>query len=351
MSKWFNYNGVKGLKATFNYIESDRRDGKTTSVKVEALRNHLKDGLYSVYIRRYKTEFSPLMKQCFYDEVLSIDCYKKEFGHLFTVNSKGKYDNFKVDSWGWQFKQKDGTWKYFLIFVPLSIGGKTKSTFNARECRCLEFDEYQPLDGRYLKNEMKLLMEMHRSFDAKTGRIPVLNIYSNTVSLINPFFQFYGIRKTSLKSGVRTYKNGKVAVITYKAEGDSEYLSNTGLNELYEGTEYESYANGGFLFEANQIIEKIPSRATLLYAFKSSLGKGTIWHTEDIFFVSQRIRDTYMTLTDKPYADLTEQTTIDNAMYRQLYRNLYQMGKLKFDSEFAMKAFQPLLKLLNIDRQ
>ena len=140
--------------ALLNIVLSDRSDGKTFDCKYRCLRDYKKDRSITIYLRRYKSEITPLMYNSWFDEVLSKP-KGKEFKNW---KFKGSKRGIQVQT------QEDGEWDFIVYFIVLSMSGKLKSQITEIErINIIDYDEFIPLDFRYLKDEVNILLEFYKS--------------------------------------------------------------------------------------------------------------------------------------------------------------------------------------------
>lgn len=109
---YFSAKYILSKGALFNYVLSDRSDGKTFDCKARALENFEQDGNITVYMRRYKTEITEKLYTTFFDEVISVKGFERF-----------KDWTFKGTKQGVQVKRGD-KWEWIIYFVPLTMSGK-----------------------------------------------------------------------------------------------------------------------------------------------------------------------------------------------------------------------------------
>ena len=133
---------------------SDRSDGKTFSIKEETIADWRENKWIGVYVRRWKTEIPETLYTTFYNDVQ--EKYPEKYGDL-----KFRYNKNGVKVWDAEAEE----WSQILYFVPLTMAAKLKSTLDVNPIHKVFFDEYIPLDGRYIKDEMTVLLEFWKSID------------------------------------------------------------------------------------------------------------------------------------------------------------------------------------------
>lgn len=340
MNEYFSANGGLGRGALFNQFYSDRSDGKTFDIKYRGLKRFIKTNYITVYMRRWKTEFTNLMINTFLDDV--INKKSKEFEII---------KDIKSDRSGVQIKLcKENIFKYAFYFSPLSTANRLKSNFNPEPIREIDFDEYVPLDNRYLTDEMINLLEFWNTCDRQRG-IVKLCTFGNRITSRNPFLNFFDI---DLKIGeeykTRLYKDGQLMIQVYHNEYRRQVQTQSPLMKLVEGTIYENYMKGGILTESKAIIKDYPVGATLWSAFITDLGEGTIWIYEDKLYISDKTnKGEKMILSDKPriIKDREVFTASINEVGNFL-KSVYRNSCMFATNEKAWNIFEPIIKLINL---
>lgn len=335
MNEYFTANGILGLGALFNQVYSDRSDGKTFDIKYRGCQRFEKYGHVTVYMRRWKTEFTSVMIDTFLNEVQR-------------VYPKFKTWDFRADKSGIQVK-KDGYWKYAFYFIPLSVGNKLKSNIDPTDIREIDFDEYVPLDGRYCKDEMINLLEFWNSCDRQRG-IVKLCTFGNKITGSNPFLNFFGVDLDLTQPKTRLYKDGQLAIQVYMNDIRRDTMAKNPFMKLVEGTIYEGYMKGDILCGSLSNIKPKPENADLWSSFKTVNGEGTIWTYKDKWFISDKQNnDVKFCVTDKPYMqDFKTELVASNVDIANLFRNVYRNSLMCFTSEKAFNLFEPIIKLITL---
>lgn len=318
--------------ALINIALSDRSDGKTFDSKADALLQFEKDETITVYMRRYKTEITEKLYQTFFDEVLRIEEYMRFNLWSFRGSKKG----IEV--------KKDGEkeWKFIVYFVPLSMSGKLKSQLEVGKIKRIYYDEFVPLDGKYLPNECELILEFWKSVDRDRDSTQMV-ILGNKITPFNPLFDFFDIDLDITGDKIRMYKNNTLAVQIYSNKEHREIRNESKFNKLVKETRYDDYNSGGIL-QALSIKKHSAIGAEYMYSFMTKNGSGSIWFKDCKIIISTRFRKDSYLLTDTVYNTEREQYTINHGHFRQIYKQAYNSGELYFESEKAFHFFEPILK-------
>lgn len=331
---YFTAKHILSKGALLNVVLSDRSDGKTFDSKADALKQFELDGSVTVYMRRYKTEITEKLYQTFFDEVINIPEYMRFALWSFRGSKKG----IEVK------KQGEKEWKFIVYFVPLSMSGKLKSQLEVRKIKRIYYDEFVPLDGKYLPNECDLILEFWKSVDRDRDTTQMV-ILGNKITPFNPLFDFFDIDLDITGDKIRLYKNGTLAVQIYSNKEHREIRNESKFNKLVKETKYDDYNSGGILQALSiKIINK--QGADYLYSFKTKNGEGSIWYKNGSLLISTSLRKDGYILTDTVYNTEREQYTINAGKFKQIYKQAYNCGELYFESEKAFHFFEPILKKL-----
>ena len=327
---------MKSKGALFNAAFSDRSDGKTFDCKTDALDDYIDNDHDTIYMRRFKTEITPKMYNSFLDEVLRKakrrDVYLK-------YEYKSAHEGVYIRK-----KETNDEWHLFIYFVPLTMAGKLKSTFDVDRIYTINFDEYIPLDNLYAKNEMDLILEFWKSID-RDRQVVKFYFLGNRVTYYCPLFDYFKIDlKLDAKDGIRLYKNNTLAIQLYSSKEHRELRKNTPFNDLVKGTPYEQYENGGVLNLLDLKYKQHSQDATCYASFRTAIGEGTIWYDENYnFIISCTTRRDKLVICDNVYKDDREIALVTFGAIAQHFKSNYKLGKMLFENDKAFHIFEPIL--------
>ena len=329
-SKYFSSKYIFSKGALWNAVFSDRSDGKTFDIKYNILCDFRDHGYTSVYLRRYKTEIQTDLKETFFNEVINIypEFSKWQFKHdknkICVSTDSGK--NFKV----------------ICYILPLTMTAKLKSVLYVNDIHCIYYDEFVPVDDRYIQNEINILLEFWKSVDRDRDNTRLL-ICGNKISPFNPLFDYFGIKLSITNDTIKTYKNGSLAVQIYSCREHREKRKKSRFNELVSGSAYDDYNQGGILYALNLNI-MTTENANYIYSFKTNTGEGSIWADESgNLIISEKKRKDGFLIVDKIYNTGREEIAFNYSKFPQFFKNKYRLGKIAFDSENAFNLFQDIL--------
>lgn len=341
----YDGNEIASYGALTNLILSDRSDGKTFNIKSKGFARWKKDGSQYVYLRRWKSEIAPEMYLTFYDEVVnavacgSYTCPKTDEKQAVEeiVNYEFKGTKTAV------YVRKKGTkqWDVICYLLPLTMTSKKKSVLKVQRITNIEYDEFVPLDGRYMQSEMNILMEFYKSVD-RDRDCTILNLYGNRVDNFNPFFDFFGVHLGIQKEKIRLYKDKTVAVQVYVNKEHREERKKSRFNSMVKDTMYEEYNDGGTLFSD---VVKISNTDNCTYfsSFKTSIGEGSIYTRDNKVVVSSKIRKDGVVIVDKIYGLNNQEYVCTYGRIPQWLKTTVKTGRLFYDNENTYHTFEPIL--------
>ena len=340
MRSYFDSREVQSYGALVNLTLSDRSDGKTFDIKVKGFQRYVKEKKQYVYLRRWKSEITCDMYETFYNEVID----KVENGKFVgddDVKDILNYDFLGTKRGVYIRKKGEERWDLLCYFMPLTMTGKKKSMLDITRISNIEYDEFVPLDARYVKSEMHLLMEFYKSVD-RDRDCTLLNLYGNRIDNFNPFFDFFDIHLGIQKEKIRLYKDNTIAVQIYMNKEHREVRSKSRFNSMVKGTTYEEYNDGGVL---NQSIIKIGNTNGCWYfaSFKSCLGEGSIFINNKQIVVSSKLRKDGDLLVDKIYNTGRNEYLITFGNLPMLFKSKAKCGQIYYDKESTYHLFEPLL--------
>lgn len=330
---YYSANKLLSKGSLFNMVLSERSDGKTYDCKYRGLDDYENYGMAHLYLRRFKTEISPLMYNTFVNDLIRLEPTRCE-----------KYD-FRPSKYGVEIKKKnEKTYKDWLVyFAPLSMASKLKSTFDINKINEIDFDEYVPLDGRYCKDEMELLLELWNSID-RERYITKLLLLGNKVDLFNPFFNFFELNFDINKRGIRTYKNGQLSVEIYANDEHRNARKNSPFMELIKGTQYEKYMFGETLSKSIIRTNELTDRAVKFFAFMTEIGKGVIFIDDDKIIISNQVDNGLQYIVDKIYDIPYSQVLIKTPNANNMLKHFYRYGNIYYEDKKAYNSFEPILR-------
>jgi len=329
---YFSARFILSKKALTSVVFSDRSDGKTFDCKLRALEDYKANKSITIYMRRFKTEISDKLYKSFFDEVVGLEKYKE-------------YRNweFKGSRQGVQVKTSlKGEWDWIIFFVPLSVAGRLKSQISeVLRINTIDFDEYIPLDGRYLPNELNNLMEFWKTIDRDRDTTQLI-ILGNRITPFNPVFDYFGIDLSIDKDKIRMYRNDTIAIQIYSNKEHREKREQGRFKSMIKGTSYEEYDNGGVL-NALSINKKDRTGFEYFCSFKTERGEGSVWYNSGRMVISEYKRDDGFILTDKVYKTTRKSYLCTLGKFPNNFKLIYRRGDMYFETDKAFYYFEKIL--------
>lgn len=199
--KYYSYkNGILQHDFDYNFIVGGRSNGKTTGYQLEvALPNYLNNKEQFVKIVRTNDDTVPLLnedwidvnvKNKLKDKGLTYVYYRKTF-YIGTIKD---YEDYGLKKF---VQEKADVWGYV---IPLSQQARYKSSDRSK-VSTIVFDEFAIAEEyMYLPNEVEQLMSLISTIIRSKDNVKVFFI-GNALSLKNPYFDYFGIDASKLKSG------------------------------------------------------------------------------------------------------------------------------------------------------
>lgn len=333
-NSYFSARFVLSKGALINLALSDRSDGKTFDCKARALEDYEKNKNITIYMRRWKTEIDSDVYNNFFNEVWENNENYKRFEEWEFKGSKTKI----------QVRQnKTDKWDTIIYFIPLSVASRWKSKIqHIKRIKIIDFDEYIPMDNRYLPNEITLLLDFWKTID-RDRDIVQIGIFGNRIVPFCPIFDYFGIDlKIGDKDMIRLYKDNTLAVQIYSNKEHREKRKEGKFNKLVKGTSYEDYNNGGVLYTLDLGI-MTRTGADFFCRFKTERGTGTIWWKDEKLIISEYDRKDGYLLMDNPYNIEGEKYLCTYGKFPNYFKNVYRRNEMFFETEKAYYIFEPIL--------
>ena len=206
-NSYFSGRFVLSKNALISLVLSDRSDGKTFDCKARILEDYEQYGFIGVYIRRWKTEIDQNVYNKFFNETWENNEKYKRFSEWEFKGSKTKIE---------VRKSKNDKWDTICYLIPLSVASRWKSKIQEiNRIRTLNYDEYVPMDNRYLPKETTLLMDLWKTLDRDRDILQII-VLGNRIVPFYPILDYFNIDlKIGNKDMVRLYKNDTLAVQIY----------------------------------------------------------------------------------------------------------------------------------------
>lgn len=333
MGKYYDCNYLLTLKDKNGnlpdiYItDGNRTAGKTVSFKKRLVDTFLKsktdvNQFYMIY--RYKTDMQSLSESFFTD-------IRRLFYQGHEMTEKKLFDGAVV------MLSLDG--KPCGYCLPLSLSAKIKrmSSIFVTVAHGF-FDEYQDENNTYLPNEIDKLMSIHTSIargDGKQSRRVPLYMASNTVSMLNPYYQALGINKMLKRDTKILRGDGWVYERTYN-ENAAQAFTGSAFNRAFASSKYFGHAAENVYLNDNDALIARPSGAN---EYMLSIRYNNVWYSvrkyNTCIYVSEGADETFPRRVCFNYTDVIDDRAvmINSSNYIILtLRTYFHRGLMRFEN-------------------
>lgn len=333
MGKYYDCNYLLTLKDKNGnlpdiYItDGNRTAGKTVSFKKRLVDTFLKsktdvNQFYLIY--RYKTDMQSLSDSFFTD-------IRRLFYQDHEMTEKKLFDGAVV-----MLLLDDKPCGYCL---PLSLSAKIKRMSSIFVTIAHGFfDEYQDENNTYLPNEIDKLMSIHTSIargDGKQSRRVPLYMASNTVSMLNPYYQALGINKMLKRDTKILRGDGWVYERTYN-ENAAQAFTESAFNRAFASSKYFGHAAENVYLNDNDALIERPSGTN---EYMLSIFYNNAWYNvrkyNTCVYVSEGADQTFPRRVCFNYNDVLDDRAvmINNSNYIILtLRTYFHRGLMRFEN-------------------
>ena len=331
---YFTARYVLSKHAIINLCLSDRSDGKTFDCKARALEDYEKSKDITIYCRRWKTELGVEVYRNFFSEV-----WENNENYIRFSKWEFRYSKSKIEV----KTSKDAEWDTILYFIPLSVASRWKSKIQEiKRIKIIDYDEYIPMDNRYLPDETTLLLDLWKTIDRDREEVQIV-ICGNRIVPFAPILDYFNIDlKIDSKDLIRCYRNDTLAVQIYSNKEHREKREEGRFRELIKDTKYNDYDSGEVLY-ALDLDLKSHEGYEYFCQFKTERGSGTLWYKDGIFVVSEYKRKDGFIITDKNYNIVGEKFLCTYGKFPSLFKNVYKRHEMFFETERAFYIFEKIL--------
>lgn len=237
---WYSPTNIKSYDKFLNIIIGGRGIGKTYGFKKDCISRFKKKGKQFLYLRRYKTDLK------------KINTFLND-----------QFENFKDD----EFKITGGSNFTTFYINGCEMGYATSLTAFASlkstsyvDVDTIILDEFIPEKAgynAYIPNEVEIFLNIIDSiFRQREGYVYLL---ANNVSIVNPYFSYFGITPNPNKE-FNTFKGNESVEQILVQICHNEYRKGnkekSKFHKLISGTPYGDYNAGKFVYDTNDFIKK-----------------------------------------------------------------------------------------------
>jgi len=335
------YDGSRAMSynTAFIFVVGNRTAGKSFFWKWYATKRFIEKGEKFIYIRRYKNDLKKVAKNFFKDIAFKFPDHKLEY----------KNGEYYIDD------------KQAGIKLALNEGEQNKSN-SLPEYNTLIFDEFLNKKERYIGGrngiaEVEECLDLYLTVARGNGkyfRDDVRFVFiSNALSIINPYFLYWGIDRR-IQKGTKFVKqegdaHGWVLELYVNTQARDE-LKESKIGDLVRGTQYEKYAfENEFLMDDEEFIGKAPAGCRYQCTMKYAGKKFGLWKDREnsIFYVNEKVDPSCPIIYSLDIDSHTTQTVLTNRS-SQFYKALnasFKAGQIRFCDQLAKNAILIYLKM------
>lgn len=336
--KILNKKDLNGKEPAIYLISTNRSAGKTTAFlkKCCKLKNKKKK---FVLIYRYTYELSSA--NMIFEDVLKL---YPELGTEMTIKScaKGLFYELFLDGVSVGFSvamsNPDSLKKYSALFADVEI---------------MVMDEFQTESGKYLKDEPNRLQSLYLTIARGGGsqsRLVKVFLLGNMISIMNPYFIFFGIHKR-LKADTKFMRgNGWVAEFGFNESASKSIKENPFFSAFEDNNYMKSSTEKVYMYDSSTFCEKLSGKSKYLFTLiydKEEYGIRDFFE-EGILYISRKSDKNFPYRVSFKASDHTQNTIMLNR-YSYLWQNVrdaFNNGSLRFDD---MKTKSVIFDILGVD--
>ena len=346
MPNFYDWHKTLSYDADVTMVIGPRGVGKTFGLRLQCIRDFLKDGSRFVEVTRFKNELSGVSDGYFNRLQDMFDDY------IFKTDARYGWIAKRVPEPSEGEKKQKPDWKLLTYFVALSDAQRMKKrTFD--KVRRIIFDEsILESDDRYhnyLPNEFGVLANLVDTVSrerADTASLrPRLYLLGNACDLANPYFAAYGVG-TDLTFGFRWYAR-KTFLLHYVEAGEygTQKAVGTVAGRMLQGTTAGRIAiSNEFVGTSKEFVRRKPSRAKFSFGLKSNGKTFGVWVDMQggLYYVTTTIPNN----TDSPiYALTAEDNRINYIAARgatralAYFKEIYYLNLLRYQTVQVKRDF------------
>ena len=360
MADYYDWHKTLSYDADVTMVIGARGIGKTFGLRVQCIRDWIKDGSRFVEVCRFKNELSGVA-----DGYFNRTGTLPEFDdYVFKTDARYAYIALKPTDDGEKKSKPD--WHLIGYFIALSDAQRMKKrTFD--KVRRIIFDEsiLESSDRyhNYLPNEFGVLANLVDTVSrerADTYSIrPRVYLLGNACDLSNPYFAAYGVG-TDLKFGYRWYAK-KTFLLHYVESGDyaMEKLTGTVAGRMMQGTVAATVAiDNEFVGVTDEFVCRKPSRAKFSFGIVCEGSEFGVWCDlhGGLYYVTDKLpknakRDDFngpifaLTVDDNRINYIAARRANKTLSY---FAEMYYLNLVRYDSIKTKADFRTVLSMFGI---
>lgn len=351
-SEYYDWNKTLSYDADVTMVVGARGIGKTYGLRLQFIRDYIKDGSRFVELTRYKNELSNFTSTYFN----RINDNEEFPDYIFKTDNKHAYISKKVE------EGEKPKWELIGYFGALTEAQAMKKRTYSKVKRLL-LDE-AVIDKRldrfhnYLPNEFGILANILDSVSrerSETNRKDAVRVYllGNACDLLNCYFAAYGVNKKPMY-GYSWHKNKTMLLHYVKDDDYAERKSkDTVAGRMLAGTADELIASGNeFVFSNNEFVHKKPKHAKFYFGVVYNNMRFGIWadFKEGYYYVTDKIPNNAHPI----YAITANDNRLNYIIAKRAegalrnFVDMYYIGIIRYDSVYIKEKFLEVLSLFGV---
>lgn len=353
MSDYYDWNKTLSYDADVTMVVGARGIGKTYGLRLQFVRDFIKDGSRFVELTRHKNELSDF-SATYWNRIVENDEFPE---YVFKTTPRHAYIADKPKT-----KDEKPDWKLIGYFGALTEAQAMKKRTYSKVKRLLldeaiidkRLDRYH----NYLPNEFGVLANILDSVSrerSETKRNERCRVYllGNACDLLNVYFGAYGINAEP-KEGYSWHK-GKTMLLHYvkDAKYAQEKTKDTVAGRMLADTADELIASANeFLRTSNDFVFKKPKNAKFYFGIVYLNNKFGVWadFKEGFYYVSDKVPK-----NAKPiYALTAADNKVNYIMAKRAegvlrgFADLYYLGIIRYETPHIKEKFIEILNLFGV---
>ena len=351
-AKFYDWEKTLSYDADVTMVVGARGIGKTFGLRMQCIKDFLRDKSRFCEITRYKNELSGV-SDGYFNRLEKLPQFKN---YVFKTDAKTAYIAERPED-----DNEKPKWEQIGYFVALSDAQRLKKrTFD--NVRRLIFDEaiIERSDRyhRYLPNEFGVLANVvdtvSREREDTECLRPRVYLLANACDLANPYFAAYGVG-TDLTFGYKWY-SGKTFLLHYADPGEysAEKLRGTVAGRMFANTTAGAIAvSNAFAHENRDFIKPKTKNAKFSFGIVLNGMKYGIWldSKEGLYYVTGK----FPANTGMPIYSLTRSDASTNYMavsrlstQMRYVNDMFYYKLLRYENESIMVGFGEVLQYFGI---
>lgn len=335
---------IRGEKPEIYISSTNRTGGKTTYFNRYALKKFRESGEHFMLLYRYQNELEEVADRFFGD-------IKGLFFPGITMRSVkmcgGKYVRLEIAPDLPYENEKDIPWELCGFATALSAYDFIKkNSHRFTTVKRIILDEFQPEDGRYLKDEPAKLMSIHTSLARGQGKqvryLPVIMI-CNPVSMVNPYYLAMQITHR-LDTKTRFLKGDGFVMEQGYVESAAKSAQESPFNRAFKNLSYAAYSAQGVYLNSNlAFVERMSGPNSYYCGLLHDSKKYSIrlYHNQGIFYMASGWDESHPLKFSSSELEHNENTTMLSSFSTLVstWKRAFEKGVWRFqniDAKYAL---------------